>query len=104
MRSALSVLKNGILFLAICLVMSGSSRSQDDLPDDFDQLIQLKTRTLEQFKQLQQSGPPEKAIDALRQIVNIHRKALKVAVATQRSDDDIGKLQRVFAEIGRAHV
>lgn len=98
MRSALSVVKNGILFLAVCLVMSGSSRSQDNLPDDFDQLIQLKTRTLEQFKQLQQSGPPEQAIDALRQIVNIHRKALTVAVATQKSDDVIGKLQRVFAD------
>ena len=59
------------------------------LPNDLDQLIQMKTELLEQYSSLQKTGPEDKAIQTLRSIVNIHRKAFQVATANsevRRSD------------------
>jgi len=90
--------------MALVTAMSfpGTARSQDDtkLPDDLDQLIQIKTQLLQEFAEFQKSGPEDKAVQILRKIVNIHRKALQVAQDTQRSRDLIIQLRNVFGNDG----
>ena len=90
----------------LCIVIAIASTShttiaqQDALPNDFDQLIRTKTGLLERYRELNQGGETDKAFGVLGQIVNIHRKALQVAVETNRSAEDLGQLRGVFINDG----
>ncbi len=90
------------LFLALVMTMPHLGSAQDDaeLPSDLDQLIQMKTQLLQEYAELQKNGPEDKAIVALRSIVNIHRKAFQVATANKEDDDLIVKLRNVYGNDG----
>ncbi|MFK7820518.1 MAG: DUF1559 domain-containing protein [Planctomycetaceae bacterium] len=101
------------LFPAILLLsvfatcVSPSAIAQDagvknviELPDDFDQLIQAKTGLLGRFQKLRQSGPRDEELSVLFTIVNIHRKALKIAIDTKRGASDVQQLQNVYLSDG----
>jgi len=76
--------------------------AQDDskLPDNLDQLIQMKTELLAEYSSLQKTGPEDEAIQTLRSIVNIHRKAFQVATANSEAEDLIVKLRNVYGNDG----
>ncbi|MEQ9407408.1 MAG: DUF1559 domain-containing protein [Fuerstiella sp.] len=96
MSTVLPFLRNAILVSGLLLLTCSQGQSQDNLPNDFNALIQQKTQLLEQYSKLQESGPPDQAVQVLRQIVNIHRRALSVAEAEGRPEDILSQLRRVF--------
>ncbi len=98
MKTFSAKLAKVFLFLALVVIVPRPGLAQDDaeLPGDLDQLIQMKTQLLQEFAELQKSGPEDKAIGTLRSIVNIHRKAFQVATANKESGDLIVKLRNVF--------
>ncbi|MEZ6032886.1 MAG: DUF1559 domain-containing protein [Planctomycetaceae bacterium] len=102
MRNRMQMLRT--CFAGVTLVMfmaiPCSGKSQDDLPDDFDQLIETKTGLLQQYSELSKSGAEQQAIDVLRKIVRIHRKALDVATETNKGQEIIGQLRQVYANDG----
>ncbi len=102
MKTVSAKLMSVLLFLMLVVTMPRSVSSQDDaeLPNNLDQLIQMKTQLLQEFAELQKTGPEDKAIQALRSIVDIHRKAFQVATANQESEDLIVKLRNVFGNDG----
>ncbi|MEZ6129389.1 MAG: DUF1559 domain-containing protein [Planctomycetaceae bacterium] len=81
------------------LITTATTTAQDkvSLPDDLNSLIEMKTGLLEQYSELQKTGPPDKAIAILRTIVDIHRKAYQVAKANKENDDLLSKLRNVYA-------
>jgi hypothetical protein len=82
-----------VMFMAIPC----SGQPQDNLPDDFEQLIETKTGLLQQYSELSQSGAEQQALDVLRTIVRIHRKALDIATETNRGQEIVGQLRQVYA-------
>jgi len=102
MKTVFAKLVKVFLFLALVITMPHLGSAQDDaeLPSDLDQLIQMKTQLLQEYAELQKNGPEDKAIGALRSIVNIHRKAFQVATANKEDDDLIGKLRNVYGNDG----
>ncbi|MCA9050418.1 MAG: DUF1559 domain-containing protein, partial [Planctomycetaceae bacterium] len=83
--------------LVLCSAVRVHGQDKQTLPDDLGQLIEMKTGLLEQYSQVSKSGPADKAIDVLRQIVNIHRKAVQVAEANQESEEIQSQLRNVYA-------
>ena len=100
MKSTFSLLNKAIFCLVFLTAAATSACAQDTqrLPDDFDELIALKTELLQQFSEIQKTGPPEKALQTLRTIINIHRKALKLGLENKLNDELIGKLQQVYGD------
>lgn len=89
------------LFMLLAMItQTAKAQEGRELPDDLDQLIQMKTGLLEQYSSLQKTGPEDKAIQTLRSIVNIHRKAFQVATANNEAEDLIVKLRIVYGNDG----
>lgn len=80
--------------------LSLSAQDETSLPDNLQQLIQIKTPLLQQYAELQKAGDDDKAIQVLRSIVNIHRKAYQVATENKESEELIIKLRNVYGNDG----
>ena len=90
---------HGLLALLLTFSMSELGRAQgpEQLPDDFNQLMETKTGLLTKYSELRKAGHDQQSLQVLRSIVNVHRKALNVAKATQQSAEVIDQLQKVYA-------
>ncbi|HQX51054.1 MAG TPA: DUF1559 domain-containing protein [Planctomycetaceae bacterium] len=93
---------NAVLVLTIFAAPLQLLSAQEDskLPNDLTQLIQMKTALLKEYAELQKSGAGDQAIQVLRSIVNIHRKAYQVATANKESQELVIQLRNVYGNDG----
>jgi len=90
--------RSALCLLLFAIVMpSAQSQNVDDLPDDFDAVIQLKTKALQSYSAQRNRGDADAAVDTLKTIVNLHRKALQLAEANSADAEIIRQLWQVFA-------
>lgn len=89
-----------LMLLLFSAPLASSARAQDDLPNDFSALMELKTGLLETYSKLQESGTSNESVGVLRRIVNIHRKGRKIAIAENSDAEVIDQLNQVFANDG----
>ena len=102
MQTVVGKLKTVLPLFMLLAMTTHLATAQDDsnLPNDLDQLIQMKSALLEQYSSLQKTGPEDKAIQTLQSIVSIHRKAFQVATANKVAEDVIVKLRNVYGDDG----
>ncbi len=89
-----------LLLLLVCVIPATFAQEKIELPQDLTQLIEMKTKLLDQFAAEQKAGQAEQSIATLKKIINIHREAVKVATASKVAEVTLGQLRQVFASDG----
>ncbi|MCA9085881.1 MAG: tetratricopeptide repeat protein, partial [Planctomycetaceae bacterium] len=85
-----------LLSTFVLLSAAGNAQEKPELPNDLGQLIERKTELLARYSKLQEAGSADEAIGVLREIINIHRKSVQVAISNQEAADLIEKLRNVY--------
>ena len=89
-----------LLLLIVCVIPATFAQEKTELPQDLAQLIELKTKLLDQFAAEQKAGQAGQSIVTLKKIIDIHRQAVKVATASKVAENTLGQLRQVFASDG----